>query len=247
MDRNDYPSDATMKQLRHTFAFTGYWLSNPPGAKQNSWLGHRASLEAMDYGFLLLFNGRDYAPLKASDNAAKLGEQDAAAAVRAAEAEGFPKHAIIFLDQEQGGRMLPEQRAYIHAWADGVIRAGYRAGIYCSGIAFREAGSETVVTASDIRKNAGERELYFFVSNDQCGPSPGCVFTNPPHPSRSGVSFADVWQYAQSPGRSTMIASCRQTYSRDADCFPPGMPQNENTYVDVNTANSPDPSHGRKR
>jgi hypothetical protein len=200
----------------------------------------------MDYGFLLLFNGREYAALKASGNAARVGEQDAAAAVRAAEAEGFPKRAIIFLDQEQGGRMLPEQSAYIHAWVDGVIRAGYRAGIYCSGIPFRESRSQSGVTASDIRDHAGERELHFFISNDQCGPSPGCVFKNPPpSPSGGGVNFAEAWQYAQSPGRPAMITACRKTYSRDGDCFPPDMPQNVNTYVDVDTANSPDPSHGR--
>ena len=76
--------------------------------------------------------------------------------------------------------MLPEQRAYIHAWVDGVVRAGYRAGVYCSGIAFRESSSVSVVTANDIRDHAGGREIHFFISNDQCGPSPGCVFPQPP-------------------------------------------------------------------
>ena len=61
-------------------------------------------------------------------------------AVQAAQQEGFPRAAILFLDQEQGGRMLPEQRAYIHAWVDGVTRGGYRAGIYCSGIAVSRVG-----------------------------------------------------------------------------------------------------------
>ena len=31
--------------------------------------------------------------------------------------------------------MLPEQRAYIHAFVDGVVKGGYGAGVYCSGIA----------------------------------------------------------------------------------------------------------------
>src|SRR6478672_8975832 len=60
MDRNDYPGDANMQKLKKTFAFTGYWLNNPPGATSNSWLGHRAALQHMGYGFLLLFNGREY-------------------------------------------------------------------------------------------------------------------------------------------------------------------------------------------
>src|SRR5579875_2705389 len=30
-DRNDYPGDDAMLSLRASFAFTGYWLTNPPG------------------------------------------------------------------------------------------------------------------------------------------------------------------------------------------------------------------------
>ena len=248
MDRNDYPGDAPMKSLRQTFVFTGYWLNNPPGESQNSWRGHRQALQDMGYGFVLLFNGREYAKIKASGDAARLGTSDAEAALQAARTEGFAKNAIIFLDQEQGGRMLPEQRAYIHAWADGVRRGGYRAGVYCSGIPFRESGGVTVVTANDIRDNAGGRELQFFVSNDHCGPSPGCVFPKPPpRASESGVGFANIWQYAQSPRRPEMTAACRPTYSRDGDCYAPGFTPDSGLHLDVDAADSPDPSRGRTR
>ncbi|HME31672.1 MAG TPA: glycoside hydrolase domain-containing protein [Terriglobales bacterium] len=246
MDRNDYPGDQNMAALRRTFAFTGYWLNSPPGANRNAWQGKRKQLQTMGYGFLLLFNGREYAQLKASGNASRVGTNDAATAVQAAKQEGFPKNAIIFLDQEQGGRMLPEQRAYIHAWVDGVVRGGYRAGVYCSGIPFRESTTVSVVTANDIRDHAGGREIHFFVSNDQCGPSPGCVFPKPaPSPADSGVTFADAWQFAQSPRRVEMTAACRQTYAQDGNCYPPEMPASSGLHVDVDTANSPDPSHAR--
>ena len=242
MDLNDYPGDADMISLRKTFVFTGYWLNNPPGANRNTWHGKRKSIQTMGYGFLLLFNGREYAQLKASGNAARVGTNDAAATVRAAQEEGFPRGAIIFLDQEQGGRMLPEQRAYIHAWVDGVTRAGYGAGIYCSGIPFRESAGVSVVTANDIRDNAGGRQIHFFVSNDQCPPSPGCVFPQTPaSPADSGVQFADAWQFAQSPRRPEMTAACRQSYAPDGNCYAPGTI----VYVDVNTANSADPSQAR--
>lgn len=248
MDRNDYPGDANMQTLRKTFAFTGYWLNNPPGADRNRWAGKRPQLQAMGYGFLLLFNGREYKELKASGNASDVGSRDAASAVRAAEADDFPKKAIIFLDQEQGGRMLPEQRAYIHAWIDGVVKGGYRAGVYCSGIPFRESGKTSVVTATDIRDNAGGRDVQFFISNDQCGPSPGCVFPAvPPAPGQSGVRFASVWQYAQSPGRPEMTAACRKTYAPDGDCYPPGISATSGLHIDVESADSPDPSQTRAR
>ncbi len=247
-DRNDYPGDANMQALKATFAFTGYWLNNPPGATSNTWTRKRAALEKMGYGFLLLFNGREYKELKASGNAARVGTRDAEAASRAAQREGFPNHAIIFLDQEQGGRMLPEQRAYIHAFADGVVRAGYRAGIYCSGIPYRESSASTVITADDIREHAGGRDLRFFISNDHCGPSPGCVFpASAPQPTESGVSFASVWQYAQSPRRPDMTAACRSTYAADGSCYPPGAQTGSGLYIDVESATSADPSAGRTR
>ena len=140
--------------------------------------------------------------------------------------------------------MLPEQRAYIHAFVDALTRAGYRAGIYCSGISFRESAGVSVVTANDIRDHAEGREIHFFISNDQCPPSPGCAFPNPaPNPGSSGIDFADIWQFAQSPRRPEMTASCRQTYAQDGSCYPPGAPQNSHLYLDVDTANSADPSH----
>jgi hypothetical protein len=245
-DRNDYPGDANMQALKTTFAFTGYWLNSPPGATSNMWTGKRAALQKMGYGFLLLFNGREYKELKASGNAAGVGARDADAASRTAQREGFPKHAIIFLDQEQGGRMLPEQRAYIHAFVDGVVRTGYRAGIYCSGIPYRESGASIVVTADDIREHAGARDLHFFISNDHCGPAPGCVFpAKPPQPNESGVSFASVWQYAQSPRRPDMTAACRSTYAADGSCYPPGTHAGSGVYIDVESATSADPSAGR--
>jgi Domain of unknown function (DUF1906) len=248
IDRNDYPGDANMQVLRKTFVFTGYWLNNPPGAARNTWAGKRTSVQAMGFGFLLLFNGREYLNLKSSGDAAGMGSRDASAAVQAASSEGFPRPAIIFLDQEQGGRMLPEQRAYIHAWIDGVVKAGYGAGVYCSGIAFRESSNISVVTANDIRDNASRRQVHFFVSNDRCGPAPGCVFPNaPPAPAKSGVSFAEVWQYAQSPRRPEMTAACRQTYAPDSNCYPPGVAPSSELHIDVDSSDSADPSHGRSQ
>ncbi|HVP55526.1 MAG TPA: glycoside hydrolase domain-containing protein [Candidatus Eisenbacteria bacterium] len=246
LDRNDYPGDAAMQSLRQTFAFTGYWLNNPPGADHNSWKGKRLAVQKMGYGFLILFNGREYAELKASGNAAAVGSRDAAVAAQTANREGFPRNAILFLDQEQGGRMLPEQQAYLHAWIDGVIKAGFRAGIYCSGIPFRESSKVSVVTATDIRDHAGTREIHFFISNDECGPSPGCVLPSvPPSPTESGIDFAEVWQYAQSPRRPEQTAGCRETYALDGKCYPPGVPHASGLHIDIDTADSADPSNGR--
>jgi hypothetical protein len=248
-DRNAYPGDANLKALHETFSFTGYWLNNPPGEKTNTWTGHRAAVESAGFGFLVLFNGRLYAELKTVARATKLGSSDAKAAAAAAHREGFPAQTIIFLDQEQGGRMLPEQKAYIYAWVDAVTAAGFRAGIYCSGIPAADDGN--VVTAEDIRQSAGARQIVYWAINDACPPAPGCTFpvnppAHPPSPAESGVSFAEVWQFAQSPQRKDVAARC-SNYRRDGDCYAPGVPPALQLHVDVNTATSPDPSHGRSQ
>ena len=245
-DRNDYPGDANLSALRQTFSFTGYWLNNPPGEKTNTWVGHRAAIESAGLGFLVLFNGRLYAELKSVANATRLGRSDAHAAVEAARHEGFPKkkETIIFLDQEQGGRMLPEQKAYILAWVDAVIAAGFRAGIYCSGIPAKDDGH--IVTAEDIRQNAGARSLAYFVSNDACPPSPGCVFPkSPPSATQSGLDFVEVWQFAQSPRRKDVAQGCPANYSPDGNCYPPGIDPALKLHIDVDTATEADPSHAR--
>ncbi len=244
-DRNTYPGDANLAALRQTFSYSGYWLNRPPGEKVNTWSGHRAAVEAAGLGFLMLFNGRLYAELKSVANATRLGRADARAAVAAGQREGFPRAAIIFLDQEQGGRMLPEQKAYIFAWVDGVIGGGFRAGIYCSGIAATD--DDNVVTAEDIHKSAGTRDIVYWAINDSCPPAPGCGFPSiPPSPAQSGVKFAEVWQFAQSPRRKDVAAHCTN-YSRDGNCYPPEVAAGLQLHVDVDAATSPDPSHGRTR
>jgi len=242
-DRNEYPGDANLKALHQTFAYAGYWLNTPPGASSNTWSGHRTAVNSAGFGFLVVFNGRLYAQLKSESNAERLGQSDAQAATAAAKREGFPPKTIIFLDQEQGGRMLPEQKAYIFAWVDAITAAGFHAGIYCSGQVSPDA--EHVVTAIDIRQSAGSRDITYWAINDSCPPAPGCAFSpHPPSPTESGVDFAEVWQFAQSPQRKGVASHCTN-YSSDGNCYPPGIPPSEGLHIDLNSATSEDPSHGR--
>jgi len=243
-DRNDYPGDNLLPALRKTFEWTGYWLNNPPGAQQNTWAGKRNLVKAAGFGFAVLYNGRLDKELKGK-NAGQVGRRDGRDAAARANAEGFRARTVIFIDQEEGGRMLPEQRAYLNGWIDAVIAAGFRAGIYCSAVPFKESKSVTVITANDIHDNAQGRAIAFWVYNDSCGPSQGCVFPkHPPSPAKSGVAYAEIWQFAQSPRRDE-AKTCPKNYNADGNCYPPELPVEASTHVDVNTATSADPSHGR--
>lgn len=245
-DRNEFPGNENLATLRRTFEFAGYWLNNPPGMTSNSWVGKRKAVQSAGFGFIVIFNGRMYAQIKAAGNADKLGNSDGAQAVASARHEGFPLRTIIFLDQEQGGRLLPEQRAYLHAWVDAVNASGFRAGVYCSGITAKESAGVSVITAEDIHQNAAGREITYWITNDSCPPSPGCAFPRQlPAPESSGIAFAEIWQYAQSPKRSDFARACAN-YNKDGNCYLAGGEVAQHLHLDLNVATSSDPSHGRK-
>src|SRR6266568_4213017 len=83
-DRNDYPGDKAMKLLRHDFAFTGYWLGNPPGETTNSWSGKRELLRSERFGFVLLFAGPTSGQLREQRYTRKRVADDTQAAAAAA-------------------------------------------------------------------------------------------------------------------------------------------------------------------
>jgi hypothetical protein len=243
-DRNEYPGDALLPPLRQTFEWTGYWLNNPPGEKSNTWASKREVLKAAGFGFAVLYNGRLYKELKGK-NAKQIGQRDGRDAAARANAEGFRAGTIIFIDQEEGGRMLTEQQTYLHAWFDAVISAGFKVGIYCSGVPFKEGPGQTVVTATDIVEHAEGRPIAVWAYNDTCAPSSGCVFPkHPPSPAKSGITNAEIWQFAQSPRRDE-AKGCPKNYNADGNCYPPHVPVGAATHVDVNSSTTADPSNGR--
>jgi hypothetical protein len=197
------------------------------------------------FGFLLLYRGPQISELKSSSQAGNKATADAANASAAARREGFPSDAIIFLDIEEGGRLPAKYHAYLYAWVDALARAGYRPGVYCSGMPVNEGKGVTITTSDDIRNNLGKRDLAYFVYNDACPPSPGCVVLHsPPAPSGSGISYASVWQFAQSPHRKEFTARCAATYHPDGNCYAPGDTSHV-WFLDLDSANTPDPSAGR--
>ena len=247
-DRNDYPGDDAMAALHRTFAWTGYWLTNPPGENANTWEGKRSLLRVQGWGFLVLANGRlDAEILKAAKRGTKpgdLGRSDATAALAAARREGFPARTLLFLDQEEGGRLLDEQAGYLLAWTEAVASSGFRPGVYASGQPVADDPGTTIDTVRDIRERVRKSKLHaiaIFDAQDACPPAPGC--TVQPHPlAAAGEPDLAAWQYAQSPRRPEITRSCAQTYAADGNCYAPASPK---LFLDMDVARSADPSAGR--
>lgn len=248
-DRNDYPGDAALPELRKHFAFTGYWLTNPPGAHQNTWTGKRQALLRNGFGFLVLANGRLEAEIKKAKKAGTtpvaLGEKNAAEAVATARREGFPAQTILYLDQEEGGRLTADQSAYLLAWTEAVARSGYLPGVYGSGQPVADGPGRTITTAQDIREQVAAKHLHeiaMWVYQDACPPANGCTLLQPPASTASGTPDVAAWQYAQSPRRKENTAACSNTYAADGNCYAPELPA---FHLDLTVSASSDPSHGR--
>jgi hypothetical protein len=257
-DANEYPGDDQLATLHKHFAFTGYWLNNPPGATSNPWIGKREVLLRAGFGFLVVFNGRLDKEILAAQKAGKqptaLARQDATAAIIAARRDGFPEGTVIFLDQEDGGRMLPEQATYLLGWTEAVAATEYKPGVYGSGMPVPDEDENGrkigITTIQDIREHVAAQHLHpiaFWVYQDACPPAPGCIVdpAKIPPPHASGTFGADAWQFAQSPRRPEAKA-CAATYARDGNCYLPGAPPALSRFqLDLSVSNSPDPSHGR--
>ena len=247
-DRNDYPGDTAMAAMRRTFAFTGYWITNPPGEDTDTWVGKRSVLRVQGWGFLVLADGRFDAEIlkaqKAGIAPATLGRQDATKAVSSAQREGFPTHTIVFLDQEEGGRLLAEQAAYLLGWTEAVAATGYRPGVYASGQLVQDAPGVKIDTIEDIRTRVAQGKLHsvaIFDAHDACPPAPGCTVAAKPL-NTAGEPELLAWQYSQSPRRPESTRSCAKTYAADGNCYTPGFPK---IFLDMDLAASADPSEGR--
>jgi len=240
-DRNDYPGDDAMKLLRKDFAFTSYWLSNPPVTKSNSWSGKREYLHSKGWGFLLLFSGPESGELRNEQYAVKRAENDVQAAANAARREGFPLGSLIFLDIEEGGRLPSSYVTYLKHWISGLVQHGFRAGVYCSGIPVDEGEGVKLITADFIRDQIKPAELTYWVFNDACPPSPGCDLAAPlPSPEKSGVAYAQVWQFVRSPRDKETARHCRG-YAKDGNCYS-AIDTAHKFHLDLNVASSADPS-----
>ena len=248
LDRNLYPGDPVLPAIAKHFSFIGYWLNNPPGEPTNGWTGKRELLRKSGLGFLVLWNGRlDKEILrsaKSGTSAVALGRNDARDAVATAVREGFPSGATLYLDQEEGGRLLQEQADYLFAWTEGVSTGGFRPGVYASGQPVPDGPGKTITTAQNIQEVVAAKGLHsvaLFVAQDSCPPSNGCTVT-PPQLQNSGTPGAIAWQFSQSPRRPAITQACMKTYAADGNCYSPDVP---GLLLDLDVAADSDPSHGR--
>ncbi len=191
-DISAYPGDSPMQAFwtGTPFWFTGFYLGPAPRHPDTSWMEKRTVLKNMGWGFIIIYVGRQSADGQALSYAQ--GQRDALDAVNLAQQAGFPRGATIFLDVEGGGTLTPQFISYIKGWVEEMdsVASIYWPGVYCS----------FFQTANQINSAVGNNVITFWCVNVNCPPSPGCELPTPaPKPANCGVSYAQAWQFAESP------------------------------------------------
>jgi hypothetical protein len=206
-DTHTYPGTRVMKAWKEApgapYSWVGYYLPSPCHAN-TSWTGKRDTLRAMGWGLAIVYVGQQTwgktpraltpaqraALRKKSDCSTDLmsaeeGTANADDATAKAEAEGFAKGVIIFLDLERVEKIPQPLRDYYRAWVTRMLANGkYQPGIYTH----EHNASAIFADVQDVFKAAGDTTTpRFWIAG-------GKGFDEGRAPQDVGFAFAGMWQ-----------------------------------------------------
>lgn len=234
-DRSTYPGDTVMTDIiGHTnIRWAGFYLGPAPSHPDSSWMSKRAFLQGLGCGLAPLYVGQQVAGPGSHQVTAAQGVIDAQHAATLAAHAGFPHKSIIFLDIEQGPPADPRTIDYYKAWvAELAEHTNYSPGVYCS-----------FLHVADTLFHADSRPVFwvFNINKFTCLPGQATatralIGPDPPFPepdpTASGVSFARLWQLAQSV-RCTIHAGGSTLINVDFDSSAAADPSNPASYPGV--------------
>jgi peptidoglycan hydrolase-like protein with peptidoglycan-binding domain len=177
-----YPGDAKMTAWisASPYKFVGYYLPSPFHSDA-SFIGKRATLSAMGWGFMIVYVGR-----QATSNPENLtrdrGVAEGSDAVQKTGDEGFDPNTVIFLDVEPMDVVLPGIKEYLKGWISQLIVSPFAPGIYC------HIKNAKELQATEYPAGSSRPKPLFWVSGS------GAFDPASSAPPGSGISFASVWQ-----------------------------------------------------
>jgi len=193
-DCGSYPGDDAVTKWANggsPFSFLGFYLDAPCHSRNafKPWAGHYQFLKSLGWGLAIVYVGRQVTGCGSQHLDAANGTADATDAITKAHAEGFPAHAVIFLDIEPFDPPVPSgMTAYLSAWLDTFLADGsFEPGIYChskNALDLHEIGETRYAEAG---RASGAPSFWITRVKSSFDPATSA-------PSDCGVSFADVWQ-----------------------------------------------------
>ena len=261
-----------MAALHHTFAFTGYWLTVPPGAEFNQWQGKRALLRDQGWGFLVLANGKlEKEILAAKISPGALGQQRRCHSRSSQQRQRVSRHTqSSFSTRKKAAALRAPQAAYLLAWVAAVASSDFAPGVYASGQRTEDDPGVFITTIDDIR----QRIAASMAGNNPIFTASTARLFQPPEPTKpsSATSPSSTLQDTCAPGpRLARLSGQTPSQSRRraqphrlailSDPPPPLAhaelrrhlrprqpllrPRIPHPFLDNDAASTPDPSHGR--
>ena len=208
-DTYTYPGDEKMRAWKNArnapYNWVGFYLPGSPCYKGTSWRGKRQTLVDMGWGLAVVYVGqqtwnrrlRSLTPTQLAAQkrrgvtcnadflGAGRGVEEGYDAIRKAEAEGFPKGTVIFLDIERMERMPERMREYYKGWTSTVLRDGrYRPGVY---VHSHNAAAVYADVKQAFRLAGVDEEPRFWIASAR-------DFSPDKAPQEVGHEFAGMWQ-----------------------------------------------------
>jgi hypothetical protein len=114
------------------FVWVGYYLPAPCHTSTFvPWIGNRAAIAAIGYGFAVVYVGRFQGGCGDADLSRDQGFTDGQQAAATTQSEGFPDGSTIFLDVEKYDPPIrQDMQDYVRGWLNAVQTASFNPGIY---------------------------------------------------------------------------------------------------------------------
>lgn len=204
-DCDAYPGDAVMQAIiqNTNLSWCGFYLGPAPSHGDRSWMGKLQSLIGMGFGLAPVYVGQQPPAIQGRGIShivsATQGTIDGNNAADLAGQAGFSAGSIVFLDAEQGGQPDPNMQQYYQAWVAALTGRGFGPGVYCSHFQTAQA----LYNLNNAPKFWVFNLNYFTCDQNAVTPQTALVSPNSPFPAPdptgSGVPFASLWQFTQTP------------------------------------------------
>jgi peptidoglycan hydrolase-like protein with peptidoglycan-binding domain len=180
-----YPGDGKMTAWigASPYKFVGYYLPSPFHSDA-SFMGKRATLAAMGWGFMVVYVGRQ-ATSKPENLTRDRGIAEGRDAIQKTGDEGFGPNTVIFLDVEPMDAVPAGIKEYLKGWISQLIVSPLAPGIYCH---IKNAKELQATAIEEYPAGSSKPKPLFWVSGSGAFDPASSV------PSGSGISFASVWQ-----------------------------------------------------
>lgn len=192
-DTGSYPGDAAINTwaAQSPYSFVGFYFDAPchTPATFRPWTGKFPLIKASGLGLIVIYVGLQQDGCGHANLSRAKGLEHGADTIGKFITEGFPDHAVVFLDVEQfNGALSAPMQQYIRGWIGAILDFGrITPGIYCPA---NKAEQIRVAAESEFAAHGmpGGAPVFWIVRVTAGFNIATSV------PADSGVAFASAWQ-----------------------------------------------------